>query len=230
MKISERIEQLELLGGQENLRLLHLSDLHLWFSTRLLQQLSDIISRRDPELILMTGDYYDLPQGARNFRRFLLQITQRYPVVFIWGNHDHLYGPRITRLLSGIPNCSCVEQALYRYKSPRGFTYNISSWRSRQLLPGNPGEVNVALLHKPSEIDENQLSNLQLLLAGHLHGGQFILKKTKEPANFPGSLFYRHCSDRKLLGNTHLIVSRGLGDTLPLRFNCPREVVLLQIN
>lgn len=51
-------------------------------------------------------------------------------------------------------------------------------------------------------------AGFDLVLAGHLHGGQLV---------------------RFELGPTTLIVSRGAGDSLPLRWRCPREVVLCEI-
>lgn len=84
-------------------------------------------------------------------------------------------------------------------------------------------------MHNPEKINDKELANIQVILAGHLHGGQFIFFKTKKKENFPGCLLYKHCSDRKQIHNTTIIVSKGLGDTFPFRLNCPKEMVKILI-
>lgn len=229
MKIAERKEQLWFWEGSENLSMLHISDIHLWYSTKLLSQLARIIANHDPGLIILTGDYYDIPTGARNFRMFLQDIVKRYPVVFILGNHDKFYGSRVTSLLFGIPNCTCVDNDVFQYKSKQGKSYTITSWQNRHQLQRNSEGVNIVLMHDPGKIREKELVNIDLILAGHLHGGQFVLFKTKDNSHFPGNLFYKYCCDRKQLGSTTLIVSRGLGDSFPFRWNCPKEVIRITI-
>lgn len=229
MKISERKEQVDLFGGREDISLLHISDIHLWYSTSILKALITIITTHAPEIIILTGDYFDIPRGAHNFRKFLLEVSQDHRVVFIRGNHDTIYGDKISNLMTGIPNCTCVEDAVFRHQSGKGHFYNITSWKNKHSLPEQENEVNIVLVHNPEKIRENELSNIDLIFAGHLHGGQFIFFKAKDRSHFPANLLYKHCTDRKQLGNTTLIVSRGLGDTFPLRFNCPKEVVQITI-
>ena len=188
-----------------------------------------MIGLRKPDLIVMTGDYYDLPIGARHFRDFLLTIGQKHTVLFIKGNHDLMYGQKVSELLLGIPNCICVDHLVYQYLSKSGQVYNITSWNKKNSLQATPGEKNIVLMHNPEKIKTREIDNIHLILAGHLHGGQFIFFKTKNNSTYPGSVLYKHCADRKKICNTTLIVSRGLGDTFPLRMNCPKEVVMIQI-
>jgi predicted MPP superfamily phosphohydrolase len=227
--ISERKERVTLWGEGESLYILHLSDIHLWYSTGILTGLAALIEKHQPHIIILTGDYYDLPKGAHNFRAFLKQVARKHMVVFIRGNHDKMYGSKIADLLLGIPNCICVEDAVYTYQSKQGRVYHITSWEARAQLPIRECEANIVLIHNPEKIKEQELANIDLILAGHLHGGQFVFFKTKTNAHFPGSLLYKHCTDRKQIGNTTLIISRGLGDTFPFRLNCPKEIVHITI-
>lgn len=229
MKISERIEHISLLDGKENLNLLHISDIHLWYSTKILDHLTAIIAKNHPALIVMTGDYYDVPKGAYNFRKFLIEVAQKQPVVFIRGNHDTIYGSGISDLLLDIPNCFCVENSVFKYQSYRGYSYNFTSWKNKNMLPNKNGESNIVLIHNPQKIKDQELTNIDIVLAGHLHGGQFIFFKTKNDTYFPGNVLYKFCTDRKRIGSTTLIISKGLGDTFPFRWNCPKEVVELII-
>jgi len=229
MEIVERQEKVHFFGGRESMSMLHISDIHLWYSTNILRKIEASIVSNNPDLIVLTGDYYDLPIGARNFRAFLCKISQMHTVIFIKGNHDTIYGTKVSNLLLDIPNCYSVENSLYQYQSKQGYLYNITSWENRHHLPNNADEKNIVLIHNPEKIKVKEVSKIQLILAGHLHGGQFIFFKTKNNSNFPGSILYKHCADRKQLINTTLIVSKGLGDTFPFRLNCPKEIVRIDI-
>lgn len=229
MHLHIREETVDFHNGCESLTILHFSDIHTWFSPGILEKLKNIIWKNEPALLLFTGDYFDIPRGAYQFRKFLCEVAPAYPIVFIRGNHDFFYGPRIADLLLGIPNCHCVESDIYSFKSRTGYTYNITSWAKRHRLKMQPLEKNIVLIHNPEKLKEKELEGIDLILAGHLHGGQFILFKTVKNTYFPGNIFYRYCADRKQLGNTTLIVSKGIGDTFPLRLNCPKEVIRITI-
>jgi len=229
MNIQLREETLAWHKGQESLTLLHISDIHVRFSKGILEKLKAIILQHHPDLIIFTGDYFDIPRGAHLFRDFLCTISLSYKIVFIRGNHDFVYGSRIANLLIGIPNCHCVESSVYTFISRNGFVYNITSWEQRHRLKQQTAEKNIVLIHNPEKLKENEMEGIDLILAGHLHGGQFILFSTAASNHFPGCLLYKHCTDRKQLTSTTLIVSKGLGDTFPLRFNCAKEVIQICI-
>jgi len=228
MNFNIREEKVRLFHGKENISIMQISDIHLWFSKKVLTQLIKIIQIKKPEFIVLTGDYYDLPQGARNFREFLLEIAQRNRVLFIVGNHDSLWGKKVSSLLLNLPNIDYLEEGVFSYRTKRGNMLNFTAWENRKLLPKDNSK-NILLIHNPEEILEEELKGIALIFAGHLHGCQFIFFKFKDGSNFPGNLYYKQCVDRKKINNTMLIVSKGLGDTLPLRWNCPKEVVLVTI-
>lgn len=230
MKISERIEKINLFKNEEHLEIIHLSDIHLWFSNKILKALKIIINNNKPELVIFTGDYFDIPKGAHLFKDFLTEIALTNLVVFIYGNHDRLYGNRFSTLFLNIPNCHCVEDTIFKYTSKNKKHYNITSWANKEQLLNSVDETNIILVHNPKKIKKEALNGINIILSGHLHGGQVILWKTKNNSNFPGTLFYKHCTDRKTINNTTLIVSKGLGDTLPIRINCPREIVKIIIS
>ena len=230
MPIQLREETLDLHDGAEALTIFHISDIHVWFSKGILDQLKTIILENDPELLVFTGDYFDTPTGAYLFRDFLQEVARSYKTVFIRGNHDFVYGSRIADIFLDIPNCQCVENSVCNFISRKGFSYNITSWNHRQELKKHSTGKNIVLIHNPEKLKEKEMDGIDLILAGHLHGGQLILFKTAANTHFPGNLLYKYCTDRKQLHNTTLIISKGLGDTFPIRFNCAKEVVKITIN
>jgi predicted MPP superfamily phosphohydrolase len=229
MPIQLREEYLDFYKGEEAITLLHLSDIHIWCSNKKLERLKALILKANPDLLIFTGDYFDIPRGARLFRDFLCELALKYTIVFIRGNHDFLYGSRIADLLLNIPNCYCVESSVYTFISKKGYVYHITSWDQRHCLQKRKGERNIVLIHNPEKLKKKEMAGIDLVLAGHLHGGQFILFKTPGNAHFPGSMLYKYCTDRTLVHNTIIIISKGLGDTFPLRLNCEKEVVKIQI-
>jgi predicted MPP superfamily phosphohydrolase len=67
-----------------------------------------------------------------------------------------------------------------------------------------------------------------LILAGHLHGCQLVAFQYRDRL-FPGAMFYPYCYMRYRRGSTQLVVSRGVSDRVPIRWRCPREVVLCYV-
>lgn len=230
MPITIRQEKVNIFDNGENLRLLHISDLHLRFSSRRLGELESILYSLDPDLVLMTGDYYDIPSAALLFRQFIETIASHYTVIFVKGNHDTLWGKKITQKLIGIYNCHDLDDNSYIYTSSRGFNYHFTTWKTGEMYHAlNHKEARIILLHNPEELKNHSTDNISLILAGHLHGGQCIFYTTKNTSHFPGSLLYKYCCDRRTINKTELIVSKGLGDTLPIRINCPHEVTHITI-
>jgi predicted MPP superfamily phosphohydrolase len=137
-------------------------------------------------------------------------------------------GRKVFNLLLDIPNCFYVGDALCSFVSRRGNKYNVGAWKHRALFQSKSTEKNIMLIHNPEKLFLDGLRHINLVLAGHLHGGQVIFFTYKR-SHYPGSLIYKHCSDRKQLNDTTLIVSKGIGDSVPFRFNCPREVVRITI-
>ena len=228
MRITTREETVQLFDGKEQLHILHISDVHVWFSNRVLDELKKIIYKASPDLIVLTGDYYDTPKGARLFKAFMSEVSGSFTIAFIKGNHDTLWGKKVLDLIMGIPNCFFVEDDIYSFVSPRGNKYNIGSWKHRNLFETHRDETNIVLLHNPEKLNTQELKYIDMVLAGHLHGGQSIFFTTNQ-SHYPGSLLYKYCTDRKQINDTTLIVSKGIGDTLPFRINCPREVVKITI-
>lgn len=228
MSIRIREEEVQLFDGQENLSLLHISDIHVWFSNRALDELKGIVVRVNPDLIILTGDYYDTPKGVSLFKKFLSEIAKSFKIVFIRGNHDLLWGRKHFNQLLNIPNCFYAGERIYSFVSQNGNNYRIGSWKHRSLFERRDHEKNIVLIHNPEKLKIRELKHIDLILAGHLHGGQFIFF-TYNRSHYPGSLLYKHCTDRKQIENSTLIISKGIGDSFPFRLNCPREVVKITI-
>ena len=93
-----------------------------------------------------------------------------------------------------------------------------------------PSEPLILLGHEPDFADTvAQYAPVDLMLAGHTHGGQVRIPLLP-PLFLPGlGVKYVH-GLFSLRGNTQLYVNRGLGTMhLPFRLNCPPELSLLTL-
>lgn len=91
------------------------------------------------------------------------------------------------------------------------------------------GDLNLAISHYPENAEPLIAGGMDLVLAGHTHGGQICLPGGKPVITHSrtGS-YYAAGLIRFLQGQVH--VSRGLGKIMiPLRLNCPPEITLITL-
>ena len=81
-----------------------------------------------------------------------------------------------------------------------------------------------------TEIMIEDLYDMDLVLTGHAHGGQFRLPLIGGLIAPNQGLFAKYDDGLYSEGNTNMIVSRGLGNSIiPFRFNNRPEVVLIEL-
>ena len=96
---------------------------------------------------------------------------------------------------------------------------DINGWQS-------PRSLRIALSHTPDQIVWARSVGVDLLLAGHLHGGQIRLPGIG-PIVSPSKFGVRYNAGLFFLPPTLLYVNRGLSARLPLRWNSKPEVACL---
>ena len=228
MKYNLRKEIVSIHEGKELMRIFQLSDLHFKLSSKISNQIIESVANELPDLILLTGDYFDIPKGFNLLFELFPKLAAYCPVIFIEGNHDNLYGNQFLKRLGNLANCTYLKTQSFHFKSKRGFNYTIYP-ENGIVKEEEKNHTNIRLIHNPRKINFSKTNHINLILCGHLHGGQFIFWKSKSEKLYPGSFFYKHCIDRKKIENSTVIISKGLGDTLPIRYNCPKEIVDIQI-
>ena len=69
------------------------------------------------------------------------------------------------------------------------------------------------------------------MLTGHIHGGQIVIPGKGGLLSPDISFFYEYYGGLYDLGNTQMIVSRGLGNSgLPVRINNYPEIVVVHVH
>ena len=223
----------ELVGPRtapQRLRIAHLSDLHVWFGEGKLRRIEAALAAWRPDVLALTGDYADTPAGQRRALAWIERLALQQPLCWIAGNHDRWWGETFIQKLNTLPDAHPIDTRDAWVPAAGGGRYRFTSWARVSAAGADLGaEPTVVLLHDPEAIaaDRLQLPGCAVVLAGHLHGGQFTLWRDGDGRSLPAGLRYKRLQERSMIGAVPLIVSRGLGDTLPLRFRTPREIVMV---
>jgi predicted MPP superfamily phosphohydrolase len=208
------------MGVGRPVRLLYASDLHLghWWSSGVPGQLVRAARSARPDLVLLGGDLADRPGALPALRSAARALQALAPVYAVPGNHDERVGLPAVR--------SAVESGGGHWlpEHPVSTPLRIDGILDKRSCGG----PRVLCAHYPDVFPAAVRAGYDLVLAGHLHGGQCVLA-TRGGKLYPAAWFHRWHGLRFGAGGATLLVSRGAADTFPFRFNCPREVVLCEV-
>lgn len=215
--------------GEE--KILYISDLHLTRrnSAKILYEIRMAFSELSPSVTIFGGDLVDRPSGLAALNELTEGISQTTPVLAISGNHDHYIGEakvRRTILESGGIWLADQSFSLSTSEGKIIFFTRESLEEAERVEAQNILRVYVG--HDPKELKLIPKDLFHLAFFGHLHGGQAVLARFGQKL-FPGALLYPENQLSFFHGTTKVYVSRGVTDTLPIRWNCPREVLICQM-
>lgn len=204
---------------------LYLSDFH--FNKRSGDFVSKIITKvnvLNPDIILLGGDYVDSKNGLKNFETLLSSFANRKNVFAVAGNHDYFFGIESIKKIITNNNVRWVEKSSYIFEL-EGTTIQVDGNMFSKKI--KDVDFSILCMHKPLNI-EQYTSQYNLAFAGHLHGCQFVLWE-HDKALYPGRLFYKWNILEKEMDNCLYLISKGMGDTLPVRFNCSKEMIFVTV-
>ena len=207
-------------------RLMYVSDIHLRpaRSETLCRQVLESARSAQIDLLLLGGDLVDDPAELVSLVKLVGALGEVAPVLAVGGNHDWSVGLNRVRdaVVSGGGRWIHAGAA----RVPHGSRVIAVSGPESHALP--EGDVQVLCAHNPRVWKTARRNGYDLVLAGHLHGCQFVAFEYRENL-FPGAVFYPYCCLRRQHESTRLVVSRGVSDLVPIRWRCPREVVLCHV-
>ena len=231
-------------------RIAHVSDLHNTEMGKDNEKLLAMLRDADPDMIAITGDLID----SRNTDievalKFVREAVKIAPCYYVTGNHEarvNEYG----ELKAGMETAGVTVLEDVRTEiSMEGATItligvNDPSYQTDYLfgdsemvlntkleeLHTEDGEFTVLLSHRPELFDTYTDHGIDLVLSGHAHGGQFRLPFIGGLVAPNQGLFPEYDAGIYTEGNTNMLVSRGIGNSiLPFRINNRPEVILIEL-
>lgn len=216
----------------ENLKILHLSDLHINKKTseKKILELVDFCNNLEFDFCVITGDIIDTKV---KFIKKQLQILNslKKEVFYISGNHDLFYG--LEDLKKELTNFIFMDNKTLKinYKNEiiylaglpdkfsKFFKIKREEKKIKEFLQNSPS---IFISHQPK--DYKIALNSNLFLCGHTHGGQIYpfhyLVRLVQP--FLAGLFYKN--------KTAIYVNKGIGTWgVDFRFKANAEISLLKL-
>lgn len=220
----------------EGLTILLLSDLHFHGtpSRAFFDAVFDkLLVGPQPDLVILAGDFVDTDEHHAWIGPLLGRLTAKEGKYAILGNHDKHHDP----------------ERLQRELTEAGYFVLRNGWREatirdeRCVLIGHEGPwfhpapdlsraptglFRMCLSHTPDNYYWGQRNEVNLMLCGHVHGGQIRVPVI-------GSIFVPSVYGRRFdMGvfedhETVMVVGRGLSGKEPLRFRCHPQVLRLTL-
>lgn len=232
----------------EGFKIAHVSDLHNAVFGRKNEKLLSLIRAAEPDIIAITGDLIDSRHtDIDSALAFVEAAAEIAPVYYVTGNHESRVdfdeieprliaaGGRVLRneaedighggeriRLAGIDDPSFIRT---------GGTAKERAAAELEQLGDGGGTFTVLLAHRPELVEVYAEYGAGLVLSGHAHGGQVRLPLLGGLYAPGQGLLPEYDSGLYSLGETQMVVSRGLGNSVaPLRVNNRPELVIVTLS
>ena len=231
-------------------RIAHVSDLHNTEMGKDNEKLLAMLRDADPDMIAITGDLIDSRDTDIEIAlQFVREAVKIAPCYYVTGNHEarvNEYGALKAGMeAAGVTVLEDVKTKI----SMEGETItligvNDPSYQTDYLFGDSETVMNtkledlhtehdgftILLSHRPELFDTYVDQDIDLVLSGHAHGGQFRLPFIGGLVAPNQGLFPEYDAGIYTEGNTNMLVSRGVGNSiLPFRINNRPEVILIEL-
>lgn len=226
----------------QGLKIAHLSDSHLGIYKHLddLESVIERIKPHDPDLVLYTGDISDDLDILGETNSIVSALNPPFGIFASVGNHEYYRGiNRVLRIFERSPYPLLLEEGVKisikdvpvfigGANDPvhlRNVSREFLRKTTEKTMRNAPSDsFKIMMSHRPRGLDAAALFNINLVLAGHTHGGQVGIANR---SLFEGLLPYMYLWGTYRKKNTTLYTSGGMGHWLPFRLGCPAEAPIL---
>ena len=234
----------------DNFRIVQISDLHNAEFGENNEKLLSILKQADADIITITGDMIDSRNTnvdtALSFAKEAVKIA---PTYYVNGNHESRVPEEYEKLKQGLIDSGVtilenksvditlgdetitligINDPTFRMELVDDTMEQNIAHQLVNVIPDNDN-YKVLLAHRPEYFDV-YAGQIDLVLSGHAHGGQFIIPFV---GGFvaPGQGFFpEYYEGSHIKGNTELIVSRGIGNSIiPFRINNKPEIIVAEL-
>lgn len=228
-----------------------IADLHLGLYTKEKQidPMFVLLEDQNPDFVVIVGDHifsapgmfkHYNPENTAMIERVFRRIVAKYPTYAVNGNHDNKENKEdiiAATISSGvvfldnryawITNANNSDERIY-ISGVGDLDTDIIDFNAA-LKDTVKSDFSIMLSHNPKAV--NMITNgnyndyVDLMLAGHTHGGQINIPIIVDHAFKPA-----HKYGLERYGNTELYVTSGVGMSfLPIRFNATAEVAIITL-
>ena len=239
----------------EPFRIVLVSDLHEHQFGRDNEKLAEKIREQSPDLIVIDGDMINGDsENADTAVELVRALKETAPVYYSFGNHEYSYMEAghedLTEELEAagavVLNYQSIDidvkgnqirlGGLYEYGFETGMQSEEENERAIPYLEeyADTDRYLIMCAHRPESFypwDMADQWGIDLVLSGHLHGGQVIIPGVGGLYNSLDGFFPKFDYGQYKLGDSDMVITRGLGSNpkmLP-RFNNPPEIAVLTI-
>ena len=239
----------------EPFRIVLISDLHNHEFGSSNAKLVERIQEQSPDLVIIDGDMINGDSENDNVAVEVVRaLSETAPVYYSLGNHEYDYieaghdGLQSDLEEAGavVLNYQSVDievkgnpirlGGLYEY----GFETDMQSEEDNERVVSylesytNTDRYLVMCAHRPESFypwDYADVWGIDLVLSGHLHGGQVIIPGLGGLYNSLDGFFAEYDYGQYKLGRSDMIITRGLGSNPKLlpRFNNPPEIAVVDV-
>ncbi|MBE7709800.1 MAG: metallophosphoesterase [Cyanobacteria bacterium SIG32] len=223
----------------QGIKIVFASDFHIKPNQqKRLEKIVELINLQNPDLVLSAGDFVcghlkHTTMPPEDIAKGLGKVKSKYGFYTTLGNHDlwhdteeftkNLEANNIKVLNNANKKIIVNGKTIYI----AGIQYQPSMIQISNAID-NTQKPTIMLTHSPDEFKKIPQDYVNLILAGHTHGGQIRIP-------FIGPLFTASSyGDKYAKGfieedGKKMITTTGIGTSiLPIRFNCPPEIVIIE--
>ena len=239
----------------EPFRIVLVSDLHEHQFGRDNEKLAEKIREQSPDLIVIDGDMINGDsENADTAVELVRALKEAAPVYYSFGNHEYSYMEAghedLTEELEAagavVLNYQSIDidvkgnqirlGGLYEYGFETGMQSEEENERAIPYLEeyADTDRYLIMCAHRPESFypwDMADQWGIDLVLSGHLHGGQVIIPGVGGLYNSLDGFFPKFDYGQYKLGDSDMVITRGLGSNpkmLP-RFNNPPEIAVVEV-
>ena len=220
----------------DGFRVLHLSDIHHSPFTGLehISRAIAVTNELSPDLIALTGDFVSHEaEYIEPMARALSELKAKHGVYACLGNHDHWTDPEaVTRHLEANGVRVLTNEGFRLESADASFwlcgvdDHMVGKTDLAAALKGAfPDEFKLMLAHNPVIFRRAARAGVDLTLSGHTHGGQVRVRDADQRL-----IRRRRTAGLHRIKSSHIYITRGIGTVvLPVRFQCPPEISVLEL-
>jgi predicted MPP superfamily phosphohydrolase len=233
-----------------------LSDIHAgeFMDEYDMRKYCDAANSLESDIICIPGDFVNFQrEDSKLVAKGFNGLRAKYGIIGSLGNHDFFMDPDyVTDVLNNESPIKVLRNEYHKMtingknlyilgvddtrsagaemnKIVLNYLDTLSQGLSNQF-PDYQTSPKILLCHKPYGFDDVAQRNMDLVLAGHTHGGQVVpLRFGKFNLSFAG-LVSKYIEGHYTIGKSNMYVSRGIGTVaVPIRINCPPEITKITL-